>query len=1040
MTARSNWASRRGLLTVAAGTLVALVACNDNRAKQASELPLGSIQSNPQNGLKFVVDSNRAGQGSNLRVSSVDWGRLVDVYAPDNVTGLVVPVFDDYLVAADVEGDGVNLTLARQPGSGTEILTILHPFGSAAFKSVLASLDDNLQQVIDKSLSPIELPPFTAVPRNGAIVLTFDDLIDASTITSDTVKVRAGYPPTSEFACRIVPDLNHGDIIDGVFHTTRVIVDLTVSESEAATSGLTVNAIGLPEAQNTAQAGGALRLPTRTVAGQQFQVLTNLAGRSVAFTGNGSTDNVIASLDVVRAFRAGGRTVVTGDPFNGFLPDDTPPRVLSAQGVQVTAAFAITTGYLVDLQFASAGCAVQPRAGDLLAMHSGVFARVLQDGVPPVSGVVNAVQVAVIDPLGSTVSVGPGEYRQPWVKSTDQASRPECWVTVQPAPANGIDIGIETSSTFSLQFSEPMDPASLSGFDTMQLLYGFATPTVMQSRVVGPVRVSGDLARYTLQPSLPLRHATNGQEAYQLALSTGAAGVVDLAGNEVQVPLTDVGGSAPTFTVLATEVPIESRSVSLRFAETDEDPLTNAGNELRGQVIYDLQNSRIRPRSVTRISGICDLSTPYVQVDIAAGGAVATSPGPFMAHGARWMTTWRYCDLGFLLLDDATHNLDVEGLNWAPASGSLQVDTLPEFQMSISHCKYLPDEFIDPMAGILFPNSSISDIFLDNVLDPVNDPLLTVHPKAKGYTVEPIELFTSASGTQMGPWPMNQDAALEDYVLYTWRDNSITTRGQPNNGAGTGGGAALRNEIWDTANQGIYPLGSVPTIALPLLMDFRTFPNAAISANNTLLGLFAINNPAPPPIEIAPFFTALTYGGVQANGVAVDIDPDQQQVAAGGIPPGTPGLLARNQFIMFGQGDFVVRVNRAHTRWFECAPGAAGAPFSFADPVIEPSASSLPPGTQVLLHYRGATSIVNTGSAAGKPWENAANIDPYGAKLPNLPVSVNFNVTFNGGNSWRDTIQQINGSQFFQARITLVSNVLSGATPEVTALGFAFSR
>jgi hypothetical protein len=35
---------------------------------------------------------------------------------------------------------------------------------------------------------------------------------------------------------------------------------------------------------------------------------------------------------------------------------------------------------------------------------------------------------------------------------------------------------------------------------------------------------------------------------------------------------------------------------------------------------------------------------------------------------------------------------------------------------------------------------------------------------------------------------------------------------------------------------------------------------------------------------------------------------------------------------------------------------------------------------------------------------------------------------------------EINGSQFFQARVTMISNPVSGATPELSSLGFAFSR
>jgi hypothetical protein len=133
-----------------------------------------------------------------------------------------------------------------------------------------------------------------------------------------------------------------------------------------------------------------------------------------------------------------------------------------------------------------------------------------------------------------------------------------------------------------------------------------------------------------------------------------------------------------------------------------------------------------------------------------------------------------------------------------------------------------------------------------------------------------------------------------------------------------------------------YPLGAVPTIGLPLLMDFRTYPNVSIVGTNRLLGIFAIFNPLNPPQEIAPFFTAYTQGGIPIqSGIPITIDPDLQIVAAGGIPANQVGTMPRNQFIMFGQGDFVTRVSRAHTRWFECAPNAAGSGFSFSEPVID---------------------------------------------------------------------------------------------------------
>jgi hypothetical protein len=269
---------------------------------------------------------------------------------------------------------------------------------------------------------------------------------------------------------------------------------------------------------------------------------------------------------------------------------------MSAQPVQVTQVFGISTGYLIDFIFASPACAVQPQIGDILAMQNGAFARVNEIGPLPAGGVVQNVHVEIIEPIGGVMTLGNGEYRQPWTKSADQESRPECWVAIQPPVQSGVGTGIQTDSTFTLQFSEPMDPARLNGFDTFQLLYGFSTPTVLQAQVVGNTNVSGDVTRFTLQPSQPLRHASGWNRDLPGQHPSGTSGPIDLAGNPLQILLTDNLGATPDFTVLASEPAIESRSLSLRFSSLDEDPQTTpAGNEVRGQVIPTCLNGRLRP-------------------------------------------------------------------------------------------------------------------------------------------------------------------------------------------------------------------------------------------------------------------------------------------------------------------------------------------------------------------------------------------------------------------------------------------------------------
>ena len=62
-------------------------------------------------------------------------------------------------------------------------------------------------------------------------------------------------------------DPNHGGVIGDEFHSTRVIVDCTISEVEAASFPIPLvpNSDGLPPSElNTPQPNVSVRIPTRT--------------------------------------------------------------------------------------------------------------------------------------------------------------------------------------------------------------------------------------------------------------------------------------------------------------------------------------------------------------------------------------------------------------------------------------------------------------------------------------------------------------------------------------------------------------------------------------------------------------------------------------------------------------------------------------------------------------------------------------------------------------------------------------------------------
>ena len=146
----------------------------------------GSIVLNAVTGHKFVaeVDTNATTQG--LVLAETYWGRIVDVYqetAPGVVTA--TPVIVDFVIGDDILGETDQYELRRDPLTERERLTIKFPAGVPTqqeiddhFQSVLASSEANLQVVLQKSLDPSELPPFTAIPRNAAMVLRFNELLD----------------------------------------------------------------------------------------------------------------------------------------------------------------------------------------------------------------------------------------------------------------------------------------------------------------------------------------------------------------------------------------------------------------------------------------------------------------------------------------------------------------------------------------------------------------------------------------------------------------------------------------------------------------------------------------------------------------------------------------------------------------------------------------------------------------------------------------------------------------------------------------------
>ncbi|MFM7296570.1 MAG: hypothetical protein ACKO4Q_05025, partial [Planctomycetota bacterium] len=82
MTVRHQIASRWALVALV-GACASFAGCDSKSSDSASNSPTGSIQLVPgSTNERYEVSANSAGSGASFRVTAVNWGRLVDVYAP----------------------------------------------------------------------------------------------------------------------------------------------------------------------------------------------------------------------------------------------------------------------------------------------------------------------------------------------------------------------------------------------------------------------------------------------------------------------------------------------------------------------------------------------------------------------------------------------------------------------------------------------------------------------------------------------------------------------------------------------------------------------------------------------------------------------------------------------------------------------------------------------------------------------------------------------------------------------------------------------
>jgi hypothetical protein len=1060
MDSKSSWRSRP-LRFLVIGSLTFAGACGGGGGGGGGG-PIGvpGQEVAKPGGGTFFVDFNQGGRASRLHLVEIFWARLVDVHDIDD-QGLVSPEprFRDFAINENIQTDASNYRLETNPISQKTRLVILRQYGApdaglGTFDSLLRFAAQGLPPVVPKHDDGSTGDQYSFLTRNGTLVLRFDDVLDddldAQQALAETVRIKTGYPPVTPFPARHLFDPNYGAVVGGEFHSTRVLIDLTVTETEAATMLVPqpVNAVGLPASlTTTTNPNVSVRIPTKADFGSgQFEVLRGLSRVPLSPLENGPIDDGVSTREIVRAMRSGNPT----DPNNGFLLDLSPPEIVGAWTMRIDRALDAPGGqagfdYLMDVTFTTI-CRGAPRLADVISIGENFFEVAQQGGVPDVDGLVQGLLVRSLS--DQPLPPGAGLLGNALFLSTFQPSDPVppgCWITFTPAPTTLPTTGVLTESRVTVRFSEPMDPGSISPFDNFYLVRGDSNTQVTATNlIVGEILPSPDLREFSFDPTLALTHDTNTQETYHARID----GPTDLAGNTLAAPLAGVN-----FEMEASQPPARTGGTVLRFGGSDEvEPI--GFPDLRGQFFLDFERQIIRPRPAAFTSYPVDRLNPVPSIMIPFGPGVQT---PLSNLGSKLQTVWRYCDLGWQVLDETKYNLDVFGLDWAPREGQVINDFFENFEIRLSHSRRLPDETIDGNLLPRYPNSGLIRTFLANILTDPLSPQKVVHPRSLGYQVNSVDLFLSSSGTVMIPFPLNRLSGVPT-TTYTWRDTTVLSLGGPN-GAGIPtdieAGGPLFLEVFEGAVAGP---DEVPSFGLPLLLEYRCFPTTQGLGLNPLDISLAINSSA------IPSFRAYSTGGINSSGIAEQRNPDTEIIAQGGFnprgnPPGSPTQRQDDNSFYIGQLDAVTRLSRVHSVWINTL---LEDPDIF-DPVVLPDELDQPLGTKIILEFRGADSFFlgDLDALIGEPVEentfpfDSQRLNAYGDIFAIVPVMRGMrnapthkllgsdlfpgSIEFVNGGNWVDAIDAIDGAKFIQMRITFVCNLDTLLNPELSAIGIPYS-
>ncbi|MBI3819137.1 MAG: hypothetical protein HY286_10635 [Planctomycetes bacterium] len=1032
------------------------------------------------------------------------WGRLVDIWAVDSVGNPVQivkkigvktasdPLYLDILIGesigvSNVEASGVtppvSFTLKRDTVSGSQILIIGAPYDKnvkSRFQIALTQAESALGTIAVGG--PTSLPPYSQIPRDAAIAINFDRAINPNTIGPETVQFYVGTStvmgklPPAPFLGRFVwkPEFPKTIIIDP---TINAVDDNRISDNLNAFNTnpsknvklnpqvLPINSLGLPASISTTSYNIAIFIPSQyNIKGGVTKILLGKDGTALDI--NKSVTKYVYSpsggalLDgltgVARVFRSGSNA----DANQGFIADPTSPQILGSQQVALTAVEDLNAGdsRVLTFKYLNGSCNLSVRIGDSIqqgsffATVSSIDAASLQDADPLSYKVtVNYLQSATFNTTDAALLTTP--YNDTLNQYTP------CFVILQPQPSTVTNplTNLDPQAAITVRFSKPMDVTKVNSLRNYVVLTnpGVTDPALAGhfDLVVGNVIPSPDLKSFKFVPYLPYPHLTGSTETYKFVLLSGSTGVTDLAGNPLPLPTLSFTVS---FSLKSSALSNSSRFFNMRFDSLfDVAPATM----LTGQITKP-SAQEISGRPPSHFSRDVDRSNPFINAMAPfTGGGIQT---PLSSLGSRLQTVYRHIDMNLSINAVTDTDLDVEGLSWAPYSGILNVsDYFQHIRIDLSHSAYFPDEIINQAS--LLPSYTGSGLqltdFAGNIFALADHPTGIVYEGA--YTLNQNMLYTTSSGTVMMPWP-------KFTKTYTWRDSSygsVKFGGPYGNGVNPDQYYYILGLTLPTvpSPDKPYAAGAVPSVALPLLMDFRTYPASDPNTKglNGFTVVIAVTSSAFPSFRV--YSTGGLDTALNPHTVTPDVAPDGTKPTGAYYPPGstqgTPGTKTSSQGpeVYPGRVDLATKVSRVYSHFFDFSTVTITSPvFVPTNVLMLPTTQS--PNTSVAIDFRGGTSV---NPSSGIVTKDARCFDIYGdvysgsttyaATIPPATIAWSacgavqnlyppYNKSTPAVINFTPNITDMNSKTLLQFRFTFTSDIINNVTAKLNAMGIAYSN